>query len=100
MSGWRLLEQETRELRAEAEGQIDACVYARGDLKALVYCDGEPRWHLYLASADRLPQREELLAARQALLPVIQDWDFKRDPDHGAFCIHLWELFDWQERLQ
>lgn len=100
MSGWKLSEEDTRELRAESGCPLDACIYVRADLKALVFCDPEPRWHLYLASANRMPEKAEVLEAREYLLPVIQDWDFKRDLDHGEYCIHLWELFDWRERLQ
>lgn len=96
MKGWERSEEETREIQAEAGCPVDACIYHQGDLRALVlYVDRDGqgmRWHLYLASAVRMPEPDELLAARQALLPGIERFDYEPDEETGPNCIHLWEL--------
>lgn len=97
MSGWVRSERDTQEMRESIDCPPDTVVYHQHDLKALVIFgdrDGQgERWHLYLASAKRAPTTDELLDARQELLPGIDDYDYAPDPEGGSHCLHLWELF-------
>lgn len=77
MTPWILSESETRSLREAPDGPVEATVFRREDLIALVYCDPENGlWNLLLSVKHnrRDPQLVELLQARECLLPGIENF--------------------------
>ena len=104
-SMWNRSERDTASLRETLDCVPDACVYRKGELVALVFCDGrkESAWHLYLAvhGGARPPGLEELLEAREVLLPNIQDLAITPCQGLGIPVLHLAELREgWGMRLQ
>jgi hypothetical protein len=77
-----------------------------GPLRALVgrepvgrdYDDLDPRWHISISRADRLPQWHELVDAAHQLRPGVvfvvgippRSWWMNVHP----YCLHLWETRD------
>ena len=96
MNQWLRSEKDTDTLRRAVDCSPDACVFRKGELIALVYCDTkEPfGWHLYLAvhKGKRLPKLEEVIEAREALLPGIEDFAVNAPQDLGIPVFHVSEL--------
>jgi hypothetical protein len=79
-------------------------VFARGDVRVMlgrepVAEDGtDPRWHLSIASPDRVPSWAEIVNAAHALRPGVvfvigvppRSWWLNVHPN----CLHLWEMRD------
>ena len=95
---WQPSERETAELRETVECPPEATVYRNGKLMALLYREAEaneqhPRWHLYVSCQTRPPLMAEVLDARAALLPDIDDFAITPEPTL-RHTVHVWELVD------
>lgn len=95
-TSWLRSEHETASLRETLDCAPDACVFRRGDLMAVVFCDDqEPNaWHMYLAAKNgkRIPKLDEIIEARDELLPGIEDFAVAPVPGIGIPVLHLVEL--------
>lgn len=107
-STWNRSEKDTASLRETVDCAPDACVFRKGELVALVFCDAKRpvnSWHLYLAvdGGQRTPTIDEIIDAREVLLPGIEDYAVTLCKGLDLPVLHLWELREpgWaREHLQ
>lgn len=76
VSAWIQSDNETRHLREAHDAPSEATVFRKGDLVAMTYCDRDGLWHLLLSvkHSKRVPEFVEVLQARQALLPGVENF--------------------------
>lgn len=93
MNDWRRSEHETASLRETIDCPPESCVFRRKDLVALVYCD-DHAWHLFLVAVKgkRVPGLGEMIEAREALLPGIEDFAVTYAKEFAIPVLHLVEL--------
>ena len=96
MSGWRLSEKDTAELRATIDCPPDARVWRNAaGLTAVAYVQvgrNFTAWHLFVSGKHRMPAIEDLLDARAQLLPGIDNWQVEAPSPGLGYCVHLIEV--------
>ena len=95
MSGWELSEIDTHEMRKAPDAVPDARAYRNGELRAVVFTDASGGWVLAVVGrrALRIPTLEEVLDAKQQLLPNIENFAIERGGADPAWpVVYVYEL--------